>query len=121
MLLTILAHNLNTLRGSAPPLPVLAGGGGFHKGKKRRKRHKHVDEILSDIEKIYADLQDTPQRQTAGEIVRPYAATDAKVPQPVSVDWVALERDAQKVAALMALWHQHQIDMDDEDIFLLGG
>lgn len=100
--------------------PQPFGGGGFHKAKPpKKKRHKHIDRILSDIPDIYASLTKTDKRKVAGEIVQPYAATDAKVPRPPSVDWAALESDAQKVSALYALWNQHQIDLDDEDFWSL--
>lgn len=107
-----------------PPPPSLNFGGGGGGGKRKhhyRKPCKRLNDIFCDVEQIYGELRGSPHKKVAAAVVRDYAATRAAAPRPTSVDWQALEANEQAVASLVAIYREHLIDLDDEDIFLLGG
>lgn len=104
------------------------GGSGYpapHGSWKRKRLGQHVSEW---IDELYAELTEpeVPKAVTAKAvaIVKPYVGAGAKaVPQPQVIDWKALERDAEKVSALLALWtdemeRQAILDDDDEIVML---
>lgn len=98
-------------------------GGGFHKRRLKRPPFKRLDDILKNLgtPEVYEELSVTDKRDEAATIVRAHAKSEAAVPQRAAVDWNALANDAKATGALMALWHRHQIDMDDEDFWRLEG
>lgn len=111
--------------GSLPGLGGLSGGGGggFHKRRFKRPPIKRLDDILKNLgaPEVYEELAATDKRDEAATIVRVHAKSEAAVPQLAVVDWNALANDAKATGALMALWHRHQIELDDEDFWRLEG
>jgi hypothetical protein len=96
------------------------GGGGFHRKRRKHRPFYRLDDILSGKAAImareaYEELHASDKAEQAGEIVRSFAKSEAAVPSEPAIDWAALHADADATRRLMKLWHQHQIELDDED------
>lgn len=93
-------------------------------GKKRKKNIE--DDITRSMREIYDGIIEQASQKTkkqAAKIVKPFVADEVKaiaVPPASIIDWQAMERDAARVSALLALW-QAQMDTlrEEEDILLL--
>lgn len=99
-------------------------GGGFNRRKRTKDRPwRRLNDVFSDrpAPEIYAELAASKKAAEAAQIVRPHAKSEAAVPQVAAVDWNAVSRSADATGQLMALYHRHQIDLDDEDFWILGG
>lgn len=99
-------------------------GGGFNRRKRKKERPwRRLNDVFSDrpAPEIYEELSRSDKADQAAQIVRPHAKSEAAVPQVAAVDWNALASSADDTGRLMALYHQHQIDLDDEDFWILGG
>jgi hypothetical protein len=77
---------------------------------------------------LYGELtdDDVPQevQVQAAQLVKPFvgkADRQVAIPLPSAVDWSALERDAQRVRALIELWRRQEMVrlIEEEDEFLL--
>lgn len=84
-------------------------------------RPKSIKEFLDiAMEDIYeeATKKDVPQEKRIefAKIVKPYTESKARVPEVQSIDWVALQKDADRVESLLKLWQQQ---IEDEDEMLL--
>ena len=120
---------------SVDPVPVSAipiGGSGYPVYRKREaKSASNSIDMLWDLvaSEYYAELVDSDAAQTvkkqAAAIVKPYTDKKAAVPKAKDVNWAALKKDAERVAALLALWQEQvlagEIADDDEDILLMMG
>lgn len=127
--------------GAVPPVPDegVAGGSGYPvnwQGKRRKRTlkeqpEKHLRAILDRVvseyygEIVEADLPAKVKKEAAA-IVKPFADKEARyksVPPVAQVDWTALQRDAEAVAAILRIWSdelaQRDIDVDDDDTILM--
>lgn len=100
-------------------------GGGFHRKRRKFKPFKRLDQIVKelgagDLQDAYEELSEAGNGEAAGSIVRAHAKSEAAIPQAATIDWDAMQKDAVATGKLMTLWHKRQIDMDDEDFWLLG-
>jgi hypothetical protein len=125
-----------------PPVPpdnLPMGGAGYPVDwqTKRRKRtlkeqpEKHLRAILDRVvAEYYGEIvaSDAPQavKAEAGKLVKPFADKQARfkfVPPVAQVDWKALQRDSDAVAAIIRIWSdeiaQRDIDEDDDDILMM--
>lgn len=96
-------------------------------GKRIKKR---IDDNINDaVRELYEELTQTATQQIkkqAAKIVRPHIVVGAKqetIPVSSNIDWKSLERDADRVTALLKLW-QEQIDLlelaeEEEEMLLL--
>jgi hypothetical protein len=119
---------MNQPASSGTVIPGLGGGGSIDwQRPKRKRKFKHVDEILEDVVSAYRELSSAPEevQAKAADLVRPF--TDSKkaaVPVPETVDWERFEANAKRVNSLLKLWRSDQerkaIELDDEDWFLLS-
>ena len=89
----------------------------------REQPNKHLDYILDKAIEAYGKIvEEAPKavQKEAAKIVRPFTESKAAVPQPESIDFKALERDAEKVAQLLEMYQQQVRAMeDDEDLIML--
>lgn len=100
------------------------------KPRKKQKPHVRIDDIIErSMREIYEGvIEEAPQkvRKQAARIVRPYMEKGAKpatIPQSSAIDWMGLERDAERVSALLSIW-QEQMEAreearEEEEILLL--
>lgn len=103
----------------------LIGGAGYPVWRKIPKKS-----ASNDLEKLwklvaseyYGQIieSDAPQeaKKAAASIVKPFAEKQGKfksVPKPAEIDWAALERDAEKVSALLKLWQEQVEQRNDDD------
>lgn len=112
----------------APPTPSLGGGGGGGGYYPRRKWAKRLDQIVSewvdaDAKEMYREIvAEAPKeiKAQAAKIVRPYTKATRPIPKPQSVDWEALNAEADRVQALFRLWREEIDHQEDEEelIFL---
>lgn len=107
------SFSLGTITAAGGDVSVRRIGGGVKRTPYKRT-HKTIDEIVAYVDEIYADLMATPEAPAAKTIVAPFVSPDAP-----EINWPALAKNAEKVAALVALWRQHEIESDDEDALLL--
>lgn len=117
---------------TGPQLPSAGMGGGgsidYQSTKRRKpKLNAQIDKILDDVvaEVVYKSLATTDKKKAAGAVVKPYSETPRKsVPEPATVDWNALTRDADAVGALLQMWRaierERELDDDEESWLLLG-
>ena len=125
--------------GSAPVSPVVTvpqGGAGhpvYWQGKRRKAKleeqpNKHLRYILDKVvseyygEIIAADLPQAVKREAAA-IVKPFVDKKTQgIPKPEVVDWVALQRDADSIGALLQIWHEEllakEIEKEDEQFMM---
>lgn len=109
---------------------LTAGGSGYPVYRKKPKKSASNnldmlwDAVLADY---YGTLtsKDVPQevKAKAAKIVKPFASkmeARKQTPRVQGVDWVALKRDAQAVAALLELWQQEIRNREDEELFLMA-
>lgn len=127
-----------TLDISVPGSTRPPGGAGYPvgiywQGKRRKKRlidqpNLHLKKILDDVvRELYGEIsEDAPAdvQAKAAKLVKPFVAGKAKklaVPPESAVDWSALERDGNRVQALVALWRKQEIEreIEDEDEYML--
>lgn len=119
-----------------PPASTGGGGGGggggrIHYWAKHHRKHapdRHLAKLLDDVvaETLYRDLraEDEKQARAAGAAVKPHSADKRYVaPPPEAINWDALTRDVEAVAALLKLYRereqQRQIDDEDDEWLLL--
>lgn len=128
--------------GSASLAVIPQGGAGYPsridwQGKRRKATladmpNEHLRQILDRVISEYYDeivSSDLPRsvKKEAATIVRPYADRKSRardIPPPVKIDWVALQRNADAVAAILQIWGDElaakEFDLDEEDdIFML--
>jgi hypothetical protein len=101
---------------------ILAGAGYPVFQKKKFVRKPSIKEILDvAMAEIYeAGTEKNVDKDTKlafAKIVKPFTKSKAKIPEAESVNWVALQKDAEKVDQLFKLWHQ-QIDDDNQMILM---
>lgn len=125
--------------GSAPST-IPMGGSGYPatvnwQGKRKRatlaeRPNEHLRQILDRaVAEYYGEIvnADLPKsvKTEAANLVKPFADKAARykaLPKPAEVNWAALERDANAVAALLGLWSAElaaKVALDDDDDFLL--
>lgn len=104
------------------------GGGGFWLSHKKRWKYlvdNWVDETLR--EKYEALLEVPEAKAQAAKVVKPFAETRAKTPQPATIDWAAVEASAQATARLIELYNKYLADqirdqmIEAEDEHILFG
>jgi hypothetical protein len=121
--------------GGAPvpptPTPDVPRSGGVYwqyiGRKKRRREFPSVNEILDRaVSEYYAEIidSDLPKeaKKEAAAVVRPFVDKRVQgIPTPASVDWQALQENAERVGLLIRIWHEELLarDIDDEDELLL--
>lgn len=118
---------------------LLTGGSGYPvdwQGKRRKptladRPNEHLRQILDRVvSEYYGEIvaSDAPQavKAEAGKLVKPFADKKGRykaVPKPAEVDWVALQRDADAVSAILRIWSeevsQNDIEDDDTEFFML--
>ena len=118
-----------------------SGGAGYParinwQGKRRSKTlaeqpNLHLRQILDRaVSEFYGEIVDADLPKSvkteAANLVKPFADKKARykaVPKPAEVDWKALERDAEAVAALIGLWNAElaakAADEDDDETILM--
>jgi len=116
-----------------PVTDYLPGGAGYpHKhsisayvlptGRGTKKRiDDFINENMLDFYKVAETLPRETQKKV-DKLVKPYVEKKHKkevLPEPVYIDWAALEKDAQRVLALLALWEAQVQEWDDEEALLL--
>jgi len=102
------------------PEPSGGGGGGGHpgiywQGRRKKREYKSVDNILAGM---YADLTKQGGKEAQKEavaVVREFTESKAVKPRVTSIDWNALERDVEKVQALLKLWSDEAAAMQEEE------
>ena len=103
-------------------IPQQIGGGGYFdfNQKKLRKKLEYDEQKAKEAYEEILESAPIEVKKQAIAIVKPFSETNKKTPAPASIDWIALEREAYRVNALLALW-QEQIDIEreDEEILLL--
>lgn len=118
-----------------PETPSFGGGGGgggrIHYWAKHHRKHapdRHLAKLLDDVvaETLYRDLkaEDDKQARAAGAAVKPHSADKRyAAPPPEAVNWDALTRDVEAIAALLKLYRereqQRQIDDEDDEWLLM--
>ena len=112
-------------------VPSGGGGGGGYRypstyWERRKTAHDYsgaaINEILEKAaSEVYAELaRNKAIQEKAVAIIRPFTDSKAKKPQVASIDWYAIERDAQTVHALLQLWSDQVAGMqEEEDIFAI--
>ena len=98
-----------------PQIGVIGGGGYIDFYEKRYKKKREYEELKA--KEAYEELLESAPieiKKQAIAIVKPFAETKKKTPPVNSVDWAALEYEAIRVNALLALW-QEQLDIERED------
>lgn len=126
-----------TVNVSGQDSDIPQGGAGYPvywQGRRRKRTlkeqpRKHLEQILeSVVAEYYADLteSDLPAsvKAKAAKLVKPYAKRPSKrqgVPTAQSVNWKALEADAENARQLMELWKQEimERDLQAEDDYLM--
>ena len=98
---------------------AVAGAGhpkGIYWGERKIKRGKRLDDIIKQaLEQIIrGDVEIEPETVVAKavEIVKPHVEAS-------SIDWKAIEKDAAKVSALLALWQEQMEDPEEEEMLLM--
>lgn len=139
--MTLFAGHLIPSGGDVPStggIGSVGGGGGmayrcpigyrWEKGKCRRiplneRPNAHLKALLDDVAAIYSELKNGPSQAKAAKIVKPFSDDKrAAIPEVASVDWAALDRDAKRVDALIALWRKQQTERylrDDEETWMM--
>lgn len=124
--------------GSTPPVETIPMGGSgwpvaYHQGKRKKltlkdQPDKHIRSILDKVvSEYYGEIvdSDVPKsvKADAARIVKPFAKGSAAVPMEAQVDWAALNRDADAVNAILAIWNEEianqEIDEDDDDMMMM--
>ena len=110
-----------------PDLSGAGGGGGGYRWHNRPKwskkgAHRDLTELLDkvSIEVIYSKLVESPKAVKAAKVVRPETTSKALIPPPESINWQAIENDVKRVARLIQLWRQYEIEQDDEEWMFLS-
>lgn len=110
--------------GAAPVVEteILAGAGYPVFQKKKFVRKPSIKELLDvAMAEIYeAGTEENVAKETKlafAKIVKPFTKSKAKIPEVESVNWVALQKDAEQVDKLLKLWKQ-QIDDDNQMILM---
>lgn len=103
------------------PIQQTGSGGYFaYHQKKLRKKIEYDEQKAKEAYAELLELAPIEVKKQAIAIVKPFAETNKKTPAPASIDWVALEREAYRVDALLALWQEQLgIEREDEEILLL--
>lgn len=104
---------------------ILAGAGypiRIHK----QKPHVRIDDVIErSMRELYEGITATAPQQVkkqAAKIVRPHIVAGVKpatIPPASIIDWAALERDAARVSALLALWQEQMESLEDEEMLLM--
>lgn len=104
---------------------ILAGAGypiRIHK----KKPYIRIDDIVErSMRELYEGITETAPQQVkkqAAKIVRPHIVVGVKpatIPPASIIDWAALERDAARVSALLALWQEQMESLEDEEMLLM--
>ena len=79
-------------------------------------KKKNRKELGSDLEEIYRELNASPLREEAAQIVRPFAKTEQEIIPVQAVDWSGLIHELQ---AIQALYDLRRILDDEDDIEFL--
>lgn len=94
-------------------------------GVSKKRKHPFETDIALQMQVAYDELlgKAKPQvKKQAAKIVRPYIENGVKpitLPPADVIDWQALEKDAQRVSALLELWQAEMQELEDEEILLL--
>lgn len=129
------------LSSDTPSVIVTTPGGGsgypvgpsvYWQNRGKLKKRKLLDENVTEwVEELYAELTapDIPKiaRREAGKVVKEFADTKAKVPQPGMVDWQALSLESRSVQGLIELWRKQfedaletrQAEEDEQVVMML--
>ena len=105
----------------------------WYQGKRKPDRlidlpNKHLDSILAEVEAevLYREIAEETRvlPDAARQAVAPFTKSEAAKPQVESVDWQALDRDAESVGTLLRIWMDIQrkkaIRAAEEEWLLLG-
>lgn len=87
----------------------------------KAKKHRIDDFVNKAMSEFYEEITTPKIKKQAAKIVRPFIVEGVKpiaIPSVNIIDWEALEKNAKKVSALLALW-QEQIDLEDEEMLLM--
>lgn len=120
----------------APVASTVPQGGGagrpvYWQGKRRKRKLedqplKHLDFILNKVvSEYYGDIiaSDLPKAviKEAAAIVKPFTQSKG-IPKVQSVDWIALQRDADSVGLLLEIWNEelHAREIEDEEFMFLS-
>jgi len=115
-----------------PPFPTVQQGSGGGGGGGKKRRHKPetweslhplqaLDKLIDSAvaKQVYGDIQ----ASTAPAAVKAEAQAVVK-PTAAPIDWEAVQRDADKVGRLVALWQEvdrkQRLRRDEEDWLMLG-
>lgn len=88
------------------------------------KKHRIDDFVNKAVRELYEGItKKAPQKikKQAAKIVKPFivdGVRPATIPPASIIDWKKLEKDAEKVSSLLALW-QEQMDMEEEEMLLM--
>lgn len=89
----------------------------------RKSKAKRFDDTLTiAMRDIYEGVKEPEIIQQAANIVRPFVQKGIQktaVPSPETVDWAKLEKDAEKVSALLNLWQEQLESLEDEEMCIL--
>lgn len=103
-----------------------AGGSRISTHGLLKKRAKPFDTDLAEqMREAYDEILGIAKPQVkkqAAKIVRPFIEQGVKpitIPPARIIDWQAMERDAERVSALLELWQNEMQAMEDEEILLL--
>lgn len=132
MLLTLLSFV-----GIAVVQPAATTSGSGHpvywQGKRKKRKlvdqpNKHLEYILHKVvSEYYRDIveSDLPKevKKEAAKVVRPFVDKKVQgIPKTNSVDWIALQRESDRIGLLLEIWNEELIaaEIDDEEILLLS-
>ena len=99
---------------------IRAGGGNILTNGESRP---NVNEIVKrGMKALYEEITTPKIKKKAAKIVRPFVEAGIKpttIPVTSSIDWAKMERDSERVSALLKLWQEQADDLEDEEMLLM--
>lgn len=106
-----------------PEVEVFPGSGWpYLPTGKKTKGKRFDDELAKAMRDIYEGIEEPEILKQAAKIVRPMVQKGIQktaVPLPESIDWEKLEKDAEKVSALLKLWQEQLQFREEEEMLVL--
>ena len=88
----------------------------------KAKKHRIDDFVNKAMSDFYEEITTPKIKKQAAKIVRPFVEAGIKpttIPVTSSIDWAKMERDSERVSALLKLWQEQADDLEDEEMLLL--
>jgi len=106
---------------------ISAGGGhpsisAFILPTGKSRKHRIDDFVTKAMSELYQEITIPKIKKQAAKIVRPFIVDGVKpitIPSVSVIDWEKMEKDSERVSALLKLWQEQVADLEDEEMLLM--